>query len=162
LNQKVVFRALARDQPGNAEPGKLRRIIIIFHQTGGDTGRFAYSAVGNCAMICKPVASQNIDDRSAQGHFPVWVAAIVEYHVFLECQNTKYGIGALALFVHGDDQRSMAFEPSVVTHVAALTRRGNRLIAVCANLVRLPSHFFSLQRVTLAQLRLSARSRHRK
>src|SRR6185312_11463681 len=139
-----VFDAFARDQPSNVEPGKLCCIIVIVDQSGVGTGRLAYSAVGNCAMIRKPVASQNIEDRSAQGHLPIRVVAIVEHHVFLACQHTKYGVGALALIVHGDDEWSMAFEPSVVAHVAALTRCDNRLIAVCANLVWLPSHFFSL------------------
>jgi hypothetical protein len=112
-------------------------------------------------VILKPVASQNIDDRSAQGHLPISVVVIVKYHVFLACQHIKYGIDALALFVHGDDLWRMAFEPSVVAHVAGLSRSGDRLIAVCANWFGfLP---FFLVSTALRRPRIhTARSQHRK
>jgi hypothetical protein len=43
--------------------------------------------------------------------------------------------------VHGDDEWDMAFEPSVVAHVPGLSTSGDRLVAVRADLVWLPSHF---------------------
>jgi hypothetical protein len=96
-----LYLTLARVQLSNAEPGQLR--CFIFYVLSVGSGGRAYSAFGSCAMILKPVASQNIDDRSAQGHLPIRVVVIVKYHVFLACQHIKYGVDAMALFVHGDD-----------------------------------------------------------
>ena len=76
---------------------QLRR--FIFYQLGVGSDRLADSRFGNCAMILEPVATQNIDDRSAQGHLPIRLVAIVEYHVSFACQHIKYGIDALASFL---------------------------------------------------------------
>src|SRR5262245_36623758 len=83
---------LSSAQLSNAEPGKLRRIIVIFDRSGVGSGRPAYRAFGNCAMVYKPVASQNIDDRSAQRHLPIRIAVIVEHYIFAARQHIKNGI----------------------------------------------------------------------
>src|SRR5262245_33027074 len=128
----------ARVQRSSTKPVELR--CFIFDQLGC-SGRLAYGAFGSCAMILKPVTSQNVDDRSAQRHLPVRVVAIVEHHVFFACQHLKYHVNVLTVFVHGDDERYMAFEPSVIAHVPGLSTSVDRLVAVRADLVLLPSHF---------------------
>jgi hypothetical protein len=129
---------LALVQRSNTEPEQLR--CFIFYQLGC-SDRLAYGAFGSGAMILKPVTSQNVDDRSAKRDLPIRVVAIVEHHVFFACQHIKYDIDALAVFVHGDDEWYMAFEPSIVAHMPRLSRPGDRLVAVRADLVWLPSHF---------------------
>ena len=81
---------------------KICCFIVRLHQSTVRSGTLAYSAIGNSAMICQPVAGQNIGDWSAEPGFTIRVATIVQYHA-LARQHIKYGIGALTLFVHGDD-----------------------------------------------------------